>query len=251
MKKIKSIGLLLLLLIIGLWLASCILPFFIPDVSEQTIRLLGISFSSITALFTGIAFVVAYSALLKQQESLEHQQKSLINQQENLKLQQESLVKQTNLGVFSVFIDSMKIITNSQSFKQCQNYILSDQLDTDKELIRQNLKKGLEDIHLDDYSIVSNKENGKNNEVKRLRINRDKIKTFCMRMEFMGIIISRLQGDDTAEDLILDLYGHTIQKSYRRLESLIKRNDDNPTSKDLYPNYTYLYELAKKREKLK
>ena len=244
MKKIKSIVLLLLLLIIGLWLASCILPFFIPDVSEQTIRLLGISFSSITALFTGIAFVVAYSALLKQQESL-------INQQENLKLQQESLVKQTDLGVFSVFIDSMKIITNSQSFKQCQSYILSDELDNDKELIRQNLKKGIEDIQLDDYSIVSDKVSGKNIDVERLRVNRDKIKTFCMRMEFMGIIISRLQENDTAEDLMLDLYGHTIQKSYRRLESLIKRNDDNPNSKDLYPYYTYLYKLAKEREKIK
>ena len=241
MKKVNSFWIIVLSIMIILWLICGIVPFFEPNISDLTIRLLGISFSALTALFTGVAFVVAYRALSKQQESL-------MTQQENLKLQQESLIKQTDLGVFSVFMDSMKIITNSKSFKQCQDYILSKDLDDDKELIRQKLKKGIDEVRLDDYSnMLENQVSSIN--IERLRINRDKIKTFCMRMEFMGIIISKLQNDDIAEDLMLDLYGHTIQKSYRRLESLIKRNEDNPNSKDLYPHYTYLYKLAKERGK--
>ena len=111
MKTIKFLGNVLVPLIIILWLGFGIVPFFVQDISDSTTELLGVSYTAATALFTGIAFAVAYYSLYKQQE--------------NIKEQQKSLSKQIDLSVLSVFMDTMKYVTNSQSFKQCQNYILS------------------------------------------------------------------------------------------------------------------------------
>lgn len=242
--KNKSLGIIWVFILL-VWLLFFIAPFivrlFMPNLSAM--ELLNVSFSSATALFTGIAFAVAFHSLSKQQESL-------IEQQKNLKIQQESLLKQTKLGVFSVFIDSMKMVTNSQSFKQCQDYILSENYYDDKDKIKQELKmsKG-DEISLDDYSKVLDQSSGKDENWKNgLRINRDKIKTFCMRMEFMGIILSGLE-DKTAEKLMLDLYGHTIKKTYKRLETLIEKTRENQNSEDLYSHYTQLYNLSNREKK--
>ena len=247
-KSLKTI----LISIVAVWLLFFITPFivhlFCPN--QSTIELLGISFSAATALFTGIAFAVAFHSLSKQQESLSEQQKNLKVQQDSLKVQQDSLLKQTKLGVFSVFMDSMKMVTNSQSFKQCQDYILSENYYDDKDRIRQNLKmsKG-DEVGLDDYSKALDQGDGNVEEWKReLRINRDKIKTFCTRMEFMGIMLSGLE-DKTAEDLMLGLYGQTIKKTYKRLESLIIKTRENPNTRDAYKHYTDLYNLAIKSTK--
>lgn len=230
----------ILVSIVAVWLLFFITPFIVHLFCSHisTIELLGISFSAATALFTGIAFAVAFHSLSKQQESLSEQQK-------NLKVQQDSLLKQTKLGVFSVFMDSMKMVTNSQSFKQCQDYILSEKYYDDKDRIRQNLKmsKG-DEVGLDDYSKALDQGDGNVEEWKReLRINRDKIKTFCTRMEFMGILLSGLE-DKTAEQLMLDLYGQTIKKTYKRLEPLIIKTRENPNSMDAYKHYTDLYNLV-------
>lgn len=227
--------------IIVTWLAFLIGPFIVRlfDQNNSIMELLSVSFSAATALFTGVAFAVAFHSLSNQQESLKEQQN-------NLKIQQESLLKQTKLNVFSVFMDSMKMVTNSQSFRQCQDYILSEKYYEDKDLIRRRLKmsKG-EEIGLDDYSkVLDNGDGGDEKWKQELRINRDKIKTFCMRMEFMGIILYGLD-DKTANELMLDLYGHTIKKTYKRLEPLIEKSRESPNSKDLYKHYTDLYNLAK------
>lgn len=240
MKKIRSIVLILFVIIVILWFVFGIIPFLEPNISVKIVNLLSVSFSAATALFTGIAFVVAFGTLIKQHESI-------ANQQRNLEVQQESLVQQTNLTVFSVFIDSMKIVTNSKSFKQCQDYILSDNFLNDKEFIIEKLKKPKDyEISLEEYSIVLDAPNNDDKRIEDLRESRDKIKTFCMRMEFMGIMVSRL-NEKTAENLMIDLYGHTIKKTYKRLGPIITKNDDNKSSKNMYPNYTHLFNLAKDR----
>lgn len=235
-KKInKSWAAVLVPIIIILWLGFVIVPFFAPNISELTIRLLSVSFSGATALFTGIAFIVAYYSISKQQE--------------NLKEQQESLSKQIELNILSIFMDTLKYVTNSQSFKQCQNYILSEDFFHDREIIRKQLNKSLgEDITLDDYSKVLDQKRDsasiKEEEIVRLRQNRDKIKNFCMRMEYVGIVVLNSK-DKTAERMLLDLYGHIIKKTYsNRLDTLIKTDQ----SGSLYTYYTQLYNLAIDKE---
>lgn len=236
--RIKSWGVVLVLLIIILWLGFGFVPFFVPNISDSTVKLLNTSFTAATALFTGIAFVVAFCSLSKQQE--------------NIKEQQENLSKQIELNVLSVFMDTMKYVTNSQSFKQCQNYILSEDFFHDRETIREQLKKSMgEDITLDDYSKVLDQKDSKvsitEDEIVQLRQNRDKIKNFCMRMEYIGIVVLNSK-DKTAERMLLDLYGHVIKKTYEnRLSTLIK----NDQIDDSYTYYVQLYNLVKENEKRK
>ena len=233
--RIKSWGVVLVLLIIILWLGFGFVPFFVPNISDSTVKLLNTSFTAATALFTGIAFVVAFCSLSKQQE--------------NIKEQQENLSKQIELNVLSVFMDTMKYVTNSQSFKQCQNYILSEDFFHDRETIREQLKKSMgEDITLDDYSKVLDQKDSMvsitENEIVQLRQNRDKIKNFCMRMEYIGIVVLNSK-DKTAERMLLDLYGHVIKKTYEnRLSTLIK----NDQIDDSYTYYVQLYNLVKESE---
>ena len=89
MKRVKSWSIIILPLIIFLWVIFGIIPFLNPEVPCKTTRLLGVSFSAATALFTGIAFAVAFRSLFEQQKGLEEQQASFKKQQENLKKQLE------------------------------------------------------------------------------------------------------------------------------------------------------------------
>lgn len=234
--KIRSWGIVLVLIILILWLGFGIVPFFVPDISDSTVKLLGTSFTAATALFTGIAFVVAFCSLSKQQK--------------NIREQQENLSKQIELNVLSVFMDTMKYVTNSQSFKQCQNYILSEDFFHDRETIRIQLNKSMgEDVTLEDYSKVLDQKDCKvsitDDEIKQLRQNRDKIKNFCMRMEYVGIVVLN-SNDKTAERMLLDLYGHIIKKTYeKRLSTLINKGQ----IEDSYTYYIQLYNLVKESEK--
>lgn len=237
MKTIKYLGAVLVPIIIILWLGFGVVPFFVQNISDSTTKLLGVSYTAATALFTGVAFAVAYYSLFKQQE--------------NIKKQQDSLSKQIELSVLSVFMDTMKYVTNSQSFKQCQNYIFSEVFFQDREIIRTQLKKSMgEDISLDDYSkVLDGKDdlllNIKQEEITRLRQNRDKIKNFCMRMEYIGTVVLTLQ-DKTAERMLLDLYGHTIIRTYKRLGPLIEKNKTEGS----YKHYTQLYDLVIEKDKM-
>lgn len=233
----KSLNTILTIIII-VWLVFLIVPFIVHsfDTSISTFNLLDISFSAATALFTGIAFAVAFHSLYKQQE--------------NLKDQQASLSKQIELSVLSVFMDTLKYVTNSQSFKQCQNYILSEDFFHDREIIRVQLNRSMgEEITLDDYSKVLDQKDCnvslKEEDVVRLRQNRDKIKNFCMRMEYIGIVVLNSK-DKTAEKMLLDLYGHIIKKTYEnRLNTIIKKDQ----SEESYMHYIKLYDLVEEREK--
>ena len=236
MKTIKYLGTVLVPLVIILWIGFGIVPFGVQDsISDATTKLLGVSYTAATALFTGIAFAVAYYSLYKQQE--------------NIKEQQKSLSKQIEISVLSVFMDTMKYVTNSQSFKQCQNYILSEDFFHDREIIRTQLQRSLgEDITLDDYSqVLDQKETKvpiKEEEIIRLKQNRDKIKNFCMRMEYIGIVVLNSK-DKTSERMLLDLYGHIIKKNYeKRLATIIKRDQIEGS----YSHYIQLYNLVIEKE---
>ena len=218
-------GVILVSAIIALWVLFGILPFLTPKISETTILLWGVSFSAATALFTGVAFAVAY--------------RSLYNQQESLRKQQEYLEKQIDLSVFSVFLDSMRSVTNSKSFREYQDYILSDEFYNDLEYVRSQLhRKKDDDIYLDDYDMVINQSKDDMTTSKRLRYNVYKIQTYCMRMEFIGTIVLNLK-EKTAEQLLIQTYGDTIKKTYKRVRSLIANQ-----SASLYKNYAQLNEIA-------
>ena len=112
----------ILAIIIVVWLVFLIVPFilYFLDSNLSRIKLLGVSFSAASALFTGVAFAVAFHSLSKQQESLIKQQENLKIQQESLDMQQKTLIKQIDL---SVFIDSIGLLMNNWKFNNCQDYI--------------------------------------------------------------------------------------------------------------------------------
>lgn len=242
-RKIKSWGIILILVMIVLWIAFCIVPFWIHPIPLTTTSLLGVSFSAATALFTGIAFVVAYYNLSEQQQSINEQQENFKKQQESFGKQQEILIRQINLNVFS---DSMRLVMDSDKYNQCREYIYSNNYLDDIAEVRKILyPEKNHTVSLDDYrranQSLSRTEDSRVQDKemkKRLNDSYEKIKFFCMRMEFLGVIVSR---ENAAEALIIEYYGQTIIDTYERLQSLIETTRGNKESAKLYMYYTQLY----------
>ncbi|MCR4859016.1 MAG: hypothetical protein K5890_12605 [Bacteroidales bacterium] len=202
-----------------------------------------------TALFTGIAVLWAYNSFKTQKDSLENQRENLKSQQESLNKQQESLIRQFNLSVFS---ESIRLLMNSTMYNQGRDYIYSNKYGKDLDTVRMvlNIPSG-DPVGLDDFKKILDQDlRGKEGvpitkkEEQRLRDSYDKIRFFCMRMEYLGV----LSKEDAALNLILDYYGYTIKKTYENLESLIKKTRKDPSTSELYLHYTQLYNLAKERE---
>lgn len=244
----KSWGTILVLIMMVIWIAFGIVPFLLPGIPSATISLLSVSFSAATALFTGTAFVVALFNLYKYQENINEQQENYIIQQKNLEKQQDTLIKQINLSVFS---DSMKFVMDSDKYNQCREYIYSNNFTDDVSEVKKIL--GQEIISLDDYrranqSLSRTEENNESDKdmKRRLYDSYEKIKFFCMRMEFLGVVVSR---ENAAEALIIDYYGPTITDTYERLKSLIEATRANKDSANLYMYYTELYNKVKTKKK--
>ena len=250
MKSIKSWGPILIILMIVLWIGFAIVPFFEPTVSNVTVRLLSVSFSAATALFTGIAFVVAYYNLSKQQKSIQEQQANFKKQQEGLDKQQQTLIKQINLNVFS---DSMRLIMDSDKYNQCREYIYSNNFTNDIDEVRKilslepNYPISLNDFRLANQSLsrTASKDTKDQEMKKHLSDSYEKIRFFCMRMEFLGVVVSR---ENAAEVLIIDYYGQTIIDTYERLGTIIETTRKNKDSAKLYMYYTELYNKVKIRK---
>lgn len=248
MKNIKSWATVLIPVIIILWFAFGIVPFFVTDISESTIRILNVSYASATALFTGIAFVVTYHFLSQQQESIKEQQENLKLQQESLDEQQKVLVKQTNLGVFS---ESMRLLMDNRKFTNCQEYIYSNNFLDDIRKVRAIVKVDEDNlVSLNDFrnacKIISSSTKNDKDEKKELSDSYDKIKYFCKRMEFLGLVVSK---EEAAKDLILSYYGPTIIDTYKRLKTLIEETRKNRDYGNLYGYYTELYNTAMLKRK--
>lgn len=160
------------------------------------------------------------------------------------------MIRQINLSVFS---DSMHLIMNSKTYSQSRDYIYSGDYDDDIETVKQvlNTKKG-EKIGLGDFRKIvyqdlrGNKGKPIDEETKkRLRESYEKIRFFCMRMEFLGVV----SEEKAADSLIIDYYGYTITTTYERLKPLIEKTRKEPNSNELYIHYTQLYNLAKESKK--
>ena len=245
----KSLNTILAIIII-VWLVFLIVPFIVYflDSNLSTIKLLGVSFSAATALFTGIAFAVAFHSLSKQQESLIKQQENLELQQESLDMQQKTLIKQIDL---SVFIDSIGLLMNNWKFNNCQDYIYSNNFLDDIKKVRKILN--MDDdcpVSLNDYrsacKIFSGSKDVDESKKKSFSDSYEKIKYFCNRMEFLGVVVSK---EEAAKELILSYYKITIKDTYNRLSSLIEATRNNKDSANLYGYYTELYNTVIANEK--
>lgn len=188
-----------------------------------------------TALFTGIAVLWACHSFKKQQESL--------------KKQQDGLIRQFNLNVFS---ESIRLLMNSTTYNQGRDYIYSNEYDKDLDLVRKVLSKSSSaPVGLNDFKQILDKElMGKkgyhmnSDEESRLRDSYAKIRFFCMRMEYLGV----LSKEEAALNLILEYYGYTIETTYEKLKKLIEETREDPSTAELYSHYTQLYNLYVKNK---
>ena len=227
------------IVLVCLIVVYCILVFVVKETNIIAIS------SVATALFTGIAVLWAYNSFKTQKDSLE-------NQRESLKNQQESLIRQFNLSVFS---ESIRLLMNSTMYNQGRDYIYSNDYGKDLDTVRKvlNIPSG-EPVGLDDFKKILDQDlRGKRGipiteeEEQRLRDSYGKIRFFCMRMEYLGV----LSQENAASNFILDYYGYTIKTTYEKLESLIKKTRKDPSTAKIYNHYTQLYNLTKENEKFK
>lgn len=226
----------LIICMVGLWILFWFVPFCVSFSGKEAA--FNVSFAAATALFTGVAFVVAYSSLYKQQETIDKQQ--------------QTLIKQINLSVFS---DSMKLVMDSDKYNLCREYIYSNNFKNDIEEIRKILDlESANSVSFDDFRLANQSlsrtardNNDDEKTKKRLSDSYEKIKFFCMRMEFLGVVVSR---ENAAETLIIDYYGYTITDTYERLKSLIETTRKNKDSANLYRYYSDLYEKVISKRKV-
>lgn len=186
-----------------------------------------IAISSVaTALFTGLAVLWAYSSFKTQRESL------------------KGLSRQLNINAFS---ESIRLLMNSTMYNQGRDYIYSNNYSKDLDKVRKVLNiPSSESVGLNDFKKILDQnlrgESGiliTEEEKGQLRDSYDKIRFFCMRMEYLGV----LSEEDAARNLILDYYGYTIRKTYERLESLIEKTRKDLSTAALYKHYSQLYHL--------
>ena len=197
-----------------------------------TVEVLNILFSAATSLFTLFVAVIAYKALTEDKHNFI-----------------------TNIRL-SVFSDSMQWVVNDRKFQQSQEYILdSRKFQEDINTVRHRLNMAdEEDVSLADFRIAFNQhltvaggiknETEEESEEERLHKAYKKIRYFCSRMEYLGVI----SEEKDVNALILKYYGRTITDSYEKLRSIILKTRETEADKRLYINFSNLYKLAKDNE---
>ena len=213
-------------IVIGLWVVFWFVPIFVNNPEENSTNFYTALFTAAGALFTGLAFAVAYGALYKQQEEM---------------------IKQMNLTTLS---DS-SCIMDKPKFVESRNYIYSKAFNGDIETVRHilNLENG-EAVGLDDFKRVF-LQNLHGNDVpisdelkEKLRVSYEKISYFCGKMEYFGV----LYGDKLASTIFIEYYGKTITETYQKLRPIIEKTREGPKSEMMYKHYTLLYDSATKRK---
>lgn len=203
------------------WFIICIIQLFVRNESSWVQTFL---FPSLTALYTGFSVVVSYRNLIEEKNNL---------------------IKQTKISVFS---EAINLLANDTKYQESLKYVLSGACDRDNNKVRKilNVNKN-KSIGLDDYwAILYQKLSAEGvivseEEKKELNISYEKIKYFCQKMEYLGI----LSEDKEAGTLIIKLYKDTIINTYDTVKTLIEKDGDASRSKCLYIYYNKLYELAK------
>ncbi|MBO4840879.1 MAG: hypothetical protein J5524_07265 [Bacteroidaceae bacterium] len=216
--------------IIFMWSIFLLIPFYIKHshTDDEIVNYMNVSFTAATALFTGIAFAVAYISLYQQSKSLNRQ----ID--------------------YNVFSDTIRLIMDSDKFLLCRQYVFSKDYYRDIEELKRVIKNYNDSIGQHDV-ISTNAPNLKdfrkvirnideicplvNRDIKkRLCKSYEKIIIFCGRMEYLGFMCEK----NVAVSLILDYYAGTIKESYCILKSLIEENGNG-----FYVHYTHLFNLAR------
>lgn len=179
--------------------------------------------TAVSALFSGIALIIAYWGIYRQSNDLN---------------------RQIDVDIFTRTIGG---IIDSQKFYESRVYIFSNDYNRDIEKIKRIL--GKEDISLNDIKNLCYKRGQKHIKIKpqekeELRKSYEKILHFCSKLEYLGVIYE----SEVADEIIIDYYGATITESYQILESLITSANNKHIS--LYPHYTHLYNRARVREEL-
>lgn len=200
-----SIGSIILIIV---WLLFWLLPFRVEYVhcNKDIVCYLEVSFAAATALFTGIAFTVAYISLYQQNKGLK---------------------RQLDMDVFS---DTLNLIMASDRFTRSKMYIYSEEYYYDMSKLKKMLGLAEEEkIKLDDFRRVcfyrtpSGSSIHMNEKTKeRLRKSYEKISYFCGRMEYLGFMSKK----EVADHLILEFYWQTIVDSYNILNKYIYITED-------------------------
>lgn len=224
--------------LVFLWIVFLFVPFIFSHTHEEKeiVTFLNVSFTAATALFTGIAFTIAYISLYQQNQNLN---------------------RQINLSVFS---NTIRLIMDSDKFLQSRQYIYSKDYYRDIEELKRIIKNyndsighddlisvdefGLKDFrkiirNIDEIQPLVDKETKE-----RLCISYEKIIYFCGRMEYLGFMCEK----KAAVSLITDYYARTIMESYSILKPLIEKKGEEKNRVEIYSNYSRLFYRAKEKE---
>lgn len=213
------------IVLIAPWLLICIVQLICTKNLKEPSGWYDFIFPALTALYTGFSVMVAYTNLVEEKNSL---------------------IRQTKISVFS---EAMHLLANDIKYQEALEYILSGAYDKDIIVVKKTLNKKT-DIGLDNYwqilyqdlraeGVVITIE-----DLNALKKSQEKIKYFCQKMEYLGVI----SEDKVAATFIVELYGDTIIDTYKILRSLIHKTRENPKSKDLYRHYTFLYNFAEQEK---
>lgn len=207
-------------LLIVPWIVICVLQFIVQHSHKEPSAFYDFLFPALSALYTGFSVIVAYRNLVEEKESL---------------------IRQTKISVFS---EAMHLLANDNKYKEALEYILSGSYGKDIKTVQKvlNTKKKIGLVSFWEILYQNLRTEGitlTEEEKKELSKSYEKIKYFCLKMEYLGII----SEDEVAGSLIIELYGITIKDTYKIVGQLVEN------SRGQYSHYTQLYNLVIEREK--
>lgn len=223
MKRITHTAQKLLIAVLVIWLLFLLIPIARCITGKEILNGIDDAYVMAGALFTGWAFAVTFASLLMQNKAL-----------------QEQLAMDTLSNTINLIIDS-------ERFRESRKYVLSKTFYSHIEILKRMKDDDQDDdsICIEDWKKIGNygTERSKPDLDSNSYENYEKLIYFCNRMEYLGIALKNNGVDNT----ILDFFGSTIMKSYKRLQPYIE-NSRKLSGETYYIHYTYLYYLAKQRE---
>lgn len=209
-------------LLIVPWIVICVVQFIVQHSQKEPSAFYDYLFPALSALYTGFSVIVAFKHLVEEKGNL---------------------IRQTKISVFS---EAMHLLANDNKYKEALEYVLSGSYGKDIKTVQKVLgtkkKIGLVNFweilyqNLRTEGVTLTKE-----EKKELSKSYEKIKYFCLKMEYLGII----SEDEVAGALIMELYGITIEDTYNIVGSLVEN------SRGQYKHFTQLYNLVKESKQNK
>ncbi len=210
------------ILLIVPWIVICILHFFVQHFHKEASGFYDVLFPALSALYTGFSVVVAYRNLMEEKESL---------------------IRQTKISVFS---EAMHLLANDNKYQEALKYLLSGSYGKDIKTVKKvlNTKKDIGLVNFWEILYQNLRTEGVVfSEEDKIELNKsyEKIKYFCLKMEYLGVI----SEDEVAGSLIIELYGITIIRTYNIVGALVENSNGQ------YKHYTRLYNRVIEMEKHK